>query len=556
MADFAAIVEIAVVLAIILAIAAPFGDYLGRVYTNRPAFGDRILLPVERRVYRVLGVSARESMGFREYAGAFLLFSALTAAWMFAMLTFQSDLFPQPTGFTPMSWDTTVHTTASFLTATDFTHFAPEVNMTPWGNLLALGVPMFLAPAAAMSVVAAFARGFIRKDGTLGNFYVDIVRSLTRVLLPLALVGGVVLVLLSVPDAFPPPLWAGPHASYPGFAGPVAGFQSIVYLGSNGGAWTSANAASSLANPSIWTQDFGLGLFLLLPFAFPFAFASIVRRPGEAWPYLGTILIVFVAGLALFLAFEGPPGLSLSGYRFGVVPDSSFQFASVYSNTGSNNLNIAGLAPIPQMSLLFGMFTQNTPGSDGVGFGTLLVFALLAIFIGGLMVGRTPEYLGKRISLTSVKWTALILLYHPVAILIPTAAAYIGGFVPSTSSFATVPFCAGSVCSNAHAFTSVLYEFTSEAANNGSGMSSFHDVTPFFNLVGAAVILIGRFLPMVAMLKIGSEFARSNSLPPGPGTLETRSLTFTLYLTLLLIVISALLFLPVIALGPLSQIGG
>ncbi|MCI4363896.1 MAG: potassium-transporting ATPase subunit KdpA [Thermoplasmata archaeon] len=556
MVDFGAIVEVAVVLAIILAVAAPFGAYLGRVYTNRPAFGDRFLLPLEGRIYRLLGVSARESMGYREYASSLLFVSALTAVWMFLMMWFQASLFPQPAGFTPMSWDTIVHTTASFLTATDFTHLAPEVNMTVWGNLLALEVPMFLAPAAALSVAAAMARGFIRKDGTIGNFYVDMVRSLTRVLLPIALVGGAVLALLSVPDAFPPLLWAGPHAANPVFNGPVAGMQSIVYLGSNGGGWTSANVTSSLANPSIWTQTFGMGLFLLLPFSFPFAFASIVRRPGEAWPYLGTVLIVFVVGLALFLAFEGPPGLGLSGYRFGVVPDSSFQFASVYSNTGSNNLNIAFLAPVPQMALLFGMFTQNTPGSDGVGFGTLLIFALLAIFVGGLMVGRTPEYLGKRITPTTVKWTALVLLYHPVAVLVPTAAAYLGGFVPSTGLFTPVPFCSSGTCLNAHAFSSVLYEFTSESANNGSGMSSFNDVTLFFNLAGAGVILVGRFLPMIAMLKIGSEFARTTALPPGPGTLETRSLTFTLYLTLLLIVVSALLFLPVIALGPLSQVGG
>jgi K+-transporting ATPase ATPase A chain len=556
MADFAAIVEIAIVLAIILAIAAPFGAYLGRVYTNRPAFGDRILLPIEGRLYRLLGVSPRESMGFREYAGALLLVSAATAAWMILLLWFQASLFPQPSGYTTMAPDTLFHTTVSFLTATDFTHLAPEANMTVWGNLLALELPMFLAPAAALSVTAAFARGFIRKDGTLGNFYVDLVRSFTRVLLPLAFLGGAILALLSVPDAFPPALWAGPHASAPLFNGPVAGMQSIVYLGSNGGGWTSANVTTSLANPSIWTQDFGLGMFLLLPFAFPFTFASIVRRPGEAWPYLGTMLIVFLVGLALFLAFEGPPELGASGYRFGVVPDSTFQFASVYSNTGSNNLNIAALAPVPQMALLFGMFTQNTPGSDGVGFGTLLVFALLAVFVGGLMVGRTPEYLGKRISPTTVKWTALVLLSHPIAILLPTAAAYLGGFVPPTSSFATVPYCSSSTCLNAHAFTSVLYEFTSESANNGSAMSSFNDVSLFFNVAGAVVILIGRFLPMIAMLKIGSEFARTSALPPGPGTLETRSLTFTLYLTLLLIVVSALLFLPVLALGPLSQVGG
>jgi K+-transporting ATPase ATPase A chain len=556
MVEVSAVTEVFLFFALLLGIAIPFGSYMGKVYTNRPVPGDRFLIPLERGLYRLLGINSRESMGYREYSLAFLLSSAMIAAWTFFILTFQGSIFPGPVPYVAMTWDTNVHTTVSFLTATDFTHFAPEVNMTQWGNLLGLEVPMFLAPAAALSVTAAFVRGFIRHDGRLGNFYVDMIRTTTRIIVPLALLGAVVLLLLSVPASFPALPWAGPGLHTPGFPGPVAAMESIVYVGSNGGGWTSANAASALANPSLWTQYMGMGLFLILPFAFPFAFAAIVKRPGEAWPFLGAVLITFAVGLILFISFEGIASQAAAGYRFGLVPDSTFQFASVYSNTGANNVQIADVSPIPQMTLLFGMFTQATPGSDGVGFGTLLIFALLAVFMGGLMVGRTPEYLGKHINVTTMRWTALVLLYHPAMVLIPTAIAYLGGFVPATATFGTFPGCVSTTCLNSHAFTSVLYEFASESANNGSSMSTFNDATPFFNLMGATVIVVGRFLPMLAMLRIGSEFSKSQPIPPGPGTLQTSSVTFMLYLTVLLIIISALLFLPVIALGPLAQLGG
>jgi K+-transporting ATPase ATPase A chain len=201
------------------------------------------------------------------------------------------------------------------------------------------------------------------------------------------------------------------------------------------------------------------------------------------------------------------------------------------------------------MVLLFGMFTQSTPGGEGTGFGTLLLFAVLAIFVGGLMVGRTPEYLGKKIETSHVKWAALALLIHPATILIPFVISIAGGYVQVDGS--TLP-------ATAHNFTSVLYEFTSESANNGSALSTgaFTDSTPFFNIAGAIVMLVGRFVPIWAMLKVGDLFSTQDSLPPSSGTLRTASGTFTIYLTLFLIITSALLFLPVLAMGPLAQIVG
>ncbi|EQD45674.1 potassium-transporting ATPase subunit A, partial [mine drainage metagenome] len=253
-------------------------------------------------------------------------------------------------------------------------------------------------------------------------------------------------------------------------------------------------------------------------------------------------------------ALVGVPGLlQTSGYpvgqevRFGLSGASAFQVVSVYANVGANNMLIGAISPGAQMVLLFGMFTQSTPGGAGTGFGMLLLFAVLAIFVGGLMVGRTPEYLGKKIETGHVKWSALALLVHPALILVPTVIAVVGGFVVVDGSTVAV---------SAHTFTAVLYEFTSESANNGSALSAsaFNDSTPFFNLAGAAVMLVGRFVPIYAMLKVGEMFSRQRTLPPGPGTLRTASGTFTIYLALFLIITSALLFLPVLAMGPLAQI--
>ncbi|HEY6238814.1 MAG TPA: potassium-transporting ATPase subunit KdpA, partial [Thermoplasmata archaeon] len=208
---------------------------------------------------------------------------------------------------------------------------------------------------------------------------------------------------------------------------------------------------------------------------------------------------------------------------------------------------------IGQMSLLFGMFTQSTPGGVGTGFATLLVFAILAVFVGGLMVGRTPEYLGKKIGQQQVKWAALILLIHPALIMVPLAVAFLGGFDPLPVTSGNVPV--GAIPVQAHAFTVALYEFTSESANNGSAMAPINDATLFFNVAGGIVMLAGRFLPILAMLQIAGLFSRQDVLPPGPGTLRTRSLTFTMYLALFVVILTGLLFLPVIALGPLSQLG-
>lgn len=235
--------------------------------------------------------------------------------------------------------------------------------------------------------------------------------------------------------------------------------------------------------------------------------------------------------------------------RFSLSEASTFQVVSVYCNVGANNLQIGSISPIAQLDLLFGMFTQSTPGGVGTGFAMLLLFSILGIFVAGLMVGRTPEYLGKKIKTSHVKWAAMALIIHPATILLPFVVAVAGNFVVVDGSTIGV---------TSHNFTSVLYKFTSESANNGSALSTgaFNDQTLFFNVAGAVVMLVGRYVPILAMLMVADLFASQEALPASAGTMKTASGTFTIYLTLFLIIVTALLFLPVMAMGPLAQIFG
>jgi potassium-transporting ATPase potassium-binding subunit len=558
--------DVVIVFALVLALAPYVGNFMGRVFMNRPTFGEGVFGPIERAIYRLLGVNPRHSMRVREYVTAFLLSNAVLIVWIFLLLQVQNKLpFLTAPGIPPMSWDLAFHTSTSFSTNTDFTHFVTESQVTEASLLLGLQVAMFLSAGAGLAILAAFIRGFVRKDGTLGNYFVDITRAVVRILAPMSVVGALILVLLGLPETFATSLTfhtlLGGTQSIP--LGTVASWQSIMLLGSNGGGIFAANSTHPFENPSALSNLFEIGLMMIIPFSSPFAFASAVRRKGEAFAYLGTILIVFLVALILLIVGQLAVNPQLSPiaalsqnsfYSAGqetrwTLPEGAlFQTASVYGNVGANNMAIGALSPIGQMAMLFGMFTQSTPGGVGTGMGYLLTNALIAIFVGGLMVGRTPEYLGKKIGRQQIGWAASLLLIHPVLIFLPLVATLLGGF-------ATLP--TTGVGAGAHTFTSILYEFTSEAANNGSAMGSVYvnDATLWFNVVGALVMLVGRFLPMVAMLMISHHFSIQSPSPPGPGTLKTQSFTFMIYLTLFLIILTALLFLPALALGPLTQIG-
>lgn len=564
-------VEIALIFLVGIVIAVPFGRYMAKVYMGRPSLLDPIFSPIERLIFRALGVDPREETGWKQYALDLIIVNVIAIAFVFVLLWDQNSL-PWgplvPPGYTlpVQTWDLSLHTAVSFNTNTDYQHYSGETQMGMLASMAGLQMLMFLAPAVGLAAVVAFIRGFSRRDGKIGNFYVDLVKSITRVLLPVAFVTALILVLLGVPQTLAASTTISPfgvsagglfqgHETIP--LGPIASWDGIEMLGSNGGGFYGANAGNPLESPSASTNLVLIVLMLLLPYAAPIMFGDMIRKPREAYPLMATILGIFVVALVLYLYFMNSnpalSGLNISqtdGYSVGAnsqltYPETAlFNVVSIYGNVGAITGALGSATPGAQMVLLWGMFLQSTPGAVGVGFGLLLVNALLAVFVGGLMVGRTPEYLGKKLGREQMRWAAITLLSHPFAILLPLAAAVALGIPQAAAG----PGSTG--------FTIVLYEFTSESANNGSGMGYFGtgDNTIFFNVVGTVIMGISRYLPMIAMLAIGGTLATQEPVAPSSGTLKTESTTFTLYFALFLLIVTGLLFLPVLALGPFSQI--
>ncbi|MGI0129683.1 MAG: potassium-transporting ATPase subunit KdpA, partial [Thermoplasmata archaeon] len=306
MFDIGSLLDVGLVLVFVLLLAPYVGRYLGRVFTDRPVFDDRFWSPIENAVYRAIGVNRRHSMRFKEYATALLVTSAAILLWIFLLLNFQSSLPFVTPATASMHWDLALDSASAFTTNTDFTHFVAESQLGLVAATIGLQLALFFSAASGLAVVVAFVRGFIRRDGTLGNFYTDLVRSVTRVLLPISLLAAVVLVLLGLPQTFTSSVTAYPLAggTQTIYLGPVASWTSIELLGSNGGGWYAANAANVLANPSAIAMLFQTGLMLLIPFSLPFMFGQMLRRPGEAHPFIVTILIVFLIAFGLFVYFQ------------------------------------------------------------------------------------------------------------------------------------------------------------------------------------------------------------------------------------------------------------
>ncbi len=513
--------EIVLTLAIAIALAPLFGRYLANVYAGGPSFWDPFVGRIEAGLYWLMGIDPRRPMRWTEYARALLITDGIAIAFVFVVLQIQSGLPGNALGAPNMSWHLAFHTSIAFGTNTDYQHYVGEEQVTLFSSLFGLQLLMFTSPATGMCVFAAMARGFSRKDGRLGNYYSDFVRTITRVLVPVTVLGGIALVLLGVPETLTQtvhtlPLTGG-QSTIP--LGPIASWDAIEFLGTNGGGYFAANAAQPFQNPSSATNFVAILLMLAIPLASPFAFARLVRRSGEATPLFATVLTIFLAGFVVFLLFEGsnhflPASVNQgTGYlagtetRFSISESALFQFTSVFSNTGSTSMSLAALTPISQSVLMFGMFMQSTPGGVGTGFGTLLINVVLAVFMGGLMVGRSPEYLGKKIGMPQVKWAAAAILSHPFSILIPTAVAMI---VPGVLESAIGGY-------SPHGFTILLYEFTSESANNGSGMAPINDGTIFFNIAGGLVMAVGRYFPAVAMLAIAGTLAEQEPHRPDRG---------------------------------------
>ena len=540
---------------LVLAVAyRPLGDYMAWVFTARKD------ARVERGVYRVIGVDPRSEQTWQAYLRGVLLFSLVGVLVLYLLqrtqqwLPYALDLPAVPEG---LSFNTAV----SFVTNTNWQSYSPELTLGYTVQLAGLAVQNFVSAAVGIAVAVALVRAFAaRRAGTIGNFWVDLVRGTFRILLPLSVVAAVILLAGGVIQNFAGfqevTTLAGGTQSLPG--GPVASQEAIKELGTNGGGFFNANSAHPFEGPTAWTSLFEVVLMLLIPVSITRTFGTIVGDRRQGYAILATMAALFAVSLAAVTAFElagagtAPElaGGALEGkeQRFGIPLSTLFATATTTTSTGAvNSMHDSYTALGGMMPMLNMMLGEVAPGGTGSGLYGMLVLAIITVFIAGLLVGRTPEYLGKKIGPREIKLASLYILVTPALVLAGTALSFavpgVRDDVASTSVWNPGP----------HGLGEVLYAFTSAANNNGSAFAGLTANTPWMNTALGVAMLLGRFVPIVLVLALAGSLAAQDTVPATSGTLPTHRPLFVGMLTGVVVLVTALTYLPVLALGPLAE---
>jgi len=516
--------------------------YLQLTFTGAASRLDRLFLPVEKFIYVLAGVDSTKNMGWKEYFKSLLYLNAAQAIIAFFILMFQQSLPLNPMHYSGMSWSLAFNTVLSFSSNTNLQHYNGEKMLSYLSQMSAIQFLQFTSAATGLSVGVAIIRGFAGKAKTIGNFYFDYVRSLIRVLLPLAFVATIVLIALGVPQSisgYPsvPTLQKGAYEIL--YKGPIASLVSIMQLGTNGGGYFGSNSAYPLQNPSQVSNLFEMGLMMLIPTSVLFLFGRMVGNNKEGRTLFLAAYAIY--GIDLILAFlpPAPVGQGIE-VRFGSAASVFWTVTTTAFTTGSVNASLSAFNPIVILSAFFGMLIQGAPGGIGVGVLYLVMYVVVTIFLVGLMAGRTPEYLGIKIGGRDVKLAISAFVTHPVIILVPTVLAFAIGAERTVG-----------LAANSTGFTQIFYEFTSAAANNGSDFLGASGNTLFFNVATGIVMWLGRFLPMLFMLAIADGVA-NRKRAPSQG-LKTGSISFVIILVVSIFILTVLTFFPFLVVGPILQ---
>ncbi|MCC5582043.1 potassium-transporting ATPase subunit KdpA [Microtetraspora sp. AC03309] len=545
----AGIVFIASMVVALAVVHRPLGDYMYRVYTSTRHYA------FERVIYRLIGVQPDTEQRWTVYARSVLAFSAVSILFLYAFQRLQDKLFLS-LGFAPVPDHIAWNTAVSFVTNTNWQAYSGESTMGHLVQMAGLAVQNFVSAAVGMAVAIALVRGFARKKtDELGNFWVDLVRGSIRVLLPLAFVGALVLVAGGLIQNFADPhtitTLAGGEQAITG--GPVASQEIIKEMGNNGGGFYNANSAHPFENATSWTNWVEIFAILMLPFALPRTFGRIVgdKRQGYAIvAVMGVLAITSVSVLTgLEIAHNGTVpqavGAAMEGkeVRFGVANSGTFGAATTLTSTGAVNSFHDSYTALGGMITMFNMMLgEVAPGGVGAGLYGMLVLAVITVFVAGLMVGRTPEYLGKKIGAREIKLASMYFLVTPVLVLVGTALAM--GSAEQRASMLN---------SGAHGLSEVLYAFTSASNNNGSAFGGLTVNTPWYDVALGLCMALGRFLPIVFVLGLAGSLARQSPTPASAGTLPTHRPQFVGMVVGVTIILVGLTFLPALALGPLAE---
>lgn len=549
--------------AVLLLFAIPLGRYIGKVFSNHRTWLDGIFNPLDSVFYKLGGADPQREMNWKEHLIALLTINLVWFVLSMFVLTNMSWLPLNPDHNTSMSGDLAFNTAVSFITNTNLQHYSGETGLSYLGQLT-LMLWQFISAGCGMAIAAVVFMAMKERTAfKLGNFYWYFVRSCTRILFPLALVVALLLVFNGTPMTFAgKDIITNLQGDTVGVSrGPVAAFVAIKQLGTNGGGFFGPNSAHPLENPNYFTNIVETVSIMLIPIAMIFALGYMLKRKKLAW----TIFGVMTAGFLLLLIptiineINGNPAIANLGIaqdmgsmegkevRFGPAASAYWAINTTCTSNGSVNAMHDSLTPLSGMNAMLGMMVNAFYGGVGVGFLNFYIFIILAVFISGLMVGRTPEFLGKKIEAKEMKIAMIIALLHPLLILTGSAIA--------SHLYAANPAAYAGWLNNPgyHGFSEMLYEFTSSSANNGSGFEGLGDNTPFWNIACGIVMLMARYLPIIGPVAIAGSLATKKYIPESAGTLKTDTATFGMMVFAVIAIVAALSFFPALALGPLAE---
>ncbi len=533
------------------------GSYMAAVFDGRVHF----LGWAERPVYRALGTSPEQEQNWKRYAASLVIFSTVAMALTYLIMRIQGSLPLNPQHQTAVHQALGFNTAASFMTNTNWQNYGGESTMSYFSQIGALTFEQFVSPAIGIAAAIALVRGFSRRNSpTIGNFWVDITRALLYIFFPIAFVFGIVMVGQGAVETLAGTISI--HDAINGVAqaiarGPIGSMEAIKQLGNNGGGFLNANSATAFENPTGFTNWLGMYLLLAIPFSLTYTFGKMVGSVRHGAALLGAMAIIFAVwvGGASYAEHGQNPAVVAAGVhstvgntegkevRFGDTSTALFGVASTNTSTGSADASYDSFTPMGGFWLMTGMMLgEVTPGGTGSGMYTILIYAIIAVFIGGLMIGRTPEYLGKKIQATEIKLAGLGALVMPIIVLVFTAIAV------SIHAGRAGPLNAGP-----HGFSEILYALTSQGNNNGSAFGGLTGNTDFYNIIGGIDMLIGRYGIMIPAIALGGVLAAKNVVPESLGTFRTDNGMFVGLTIGVIVIIGGLTFFPALALGPIVE---
>ncbi len=552
--------QIALTLLPIAIITPILGNYMARVFRPTPTLLDPICSPLEGGIYRLSQIDDREMMTGWQYARAIFVSNLVMAVGVFVLLMVQGGLPLNSTGLGAPTWDTALHTTFSFLTNTDQQHYSGETTFSYASQVFGLGFLMFTSSATGLAVGIAFIRGLTGRP--LGNFYVDLVRSITRILLPGAIFIAILLLIAGVPETLSAPVTVTTlNGTTQTIAlGPIAHLESIKQLGENGGGFFGANSAHPFENPNAFSNLVATIAMIAIPTALIHTYGVFANNTRQSWLVFGMVFIIFIIsiGVAAVGEYQGnpivnaqlgaiQPNLEGKEVRFGWAQTALWGVITTGTMCGAVNGMLDSFMPPGGLVALFNLFLQIIWGGQGTGTAYLFVYLILAVFVTGLMVGRTPEFLGRKIEKSEIVLASVVLLIHPISVLIPGAIAL--AFPDALAGISNAGF---------HGISQVIYEYASASANNGSGFEGLADSAPaptglWWNLSASVSMLIGRYVPIVALLLLADGLSRKQPVPMTSGTLRTDTVLFMGVTAGVVLVLGVLSFFPIMALGPIAE---